>query len=167
MVKVKSRTRLPREIVAVLIASPPMTIGPARAQEATMSTPLPSAGLAGHRLQQVGLTTRDLQRAIAFYRDVLGLPFLFETNGMAFFDIDGIRLMIGENRKSGRQPCGSILYFDDPDSSETATKLEAHGVRFFGPPEVVQRTETQELVLREFSDPDGNVLALMGMVPRR
>jgi methylmalonyl-CoA/ethylmalonyl-CoA epimerase len=131
-----------------------------------MSANLPSAGLAGHRLQQVGLMTKNLPRAIAFYRDVLGLPFLFEAGGMAFFDIAGTRLMIGEDAKSERLPSGSILYFDDPDLTATAAKLEAHGVEFFAPAQAVHRTETHELMLREFSDPDGNVLALMGMVPR-
>ncbi|MGH7881206.1 MAG: VOC family protein [Candidatus Binataceae bacterium] len=131
-----------------------------------MPTSVPHAGLAGCRLQQVGLTTRDLARAIKFYRDVLGLPFLFEAGGMAFFDIAGTRLMIGEDTKSECSPSRSTLYFDDPELNSTATQLEARGVKFFGPPQVVQRTENHELMLREFADPDGNALALMGMAPR-
>jgi predicted enzyme related to lactoylglutathione lyase len=73
--------------------------------------------------------------------------------------------MIGED--ANRSPSGAILYFDDPDLAVTGPRLEARGVKFVGPAQAVQRTETHELMLREFSDPDGNVLALMGMVPRR
>ncbi len=130
-----------------------------------MAPSLPTAGLAGHRFQQVGLTVRDLKRAVAFYRDILGLPYLFEAGGMAFFDVAGTRLMLGEDpeRPAGRPT--AILYFDDPDLEATAVKLQALGVAFNRPAEVVQRTETHELKLREFADPDGNALALMGLVP--
>jgi methylmalonyl-CoA/ethylmalonyl-CoA epimerase len=134
--------------------------------EMNMAQSLPSAGLAGHRLQQVSLTTRDLAAATRFYRDVLGLEFLFEANSMAFFDMAGTRLMIGEDHQKTPSRPSSILYFDDPGLEATAAKLEAHGVTFFGPAQVVQTTATHELKLREFADPDGNVLALMGLTPR-
>jgi catechol 2,3-dioxygenase-like lactoylglutathione lyase family enzyme len=37
------------------------------------------ASLAGRSLTQVGLTVRNLERARGFYRDILGLPLLFEA----------------------------------------------------------------------------------------
>jgi hypothetical protein len=37
-------------------------------------------------------------------------------------------------------------------------------VTFVSQAQVVQRTETHDLKLREFLDPDGNALALMGLV---
>jgi catechol 2,3-dioxygenase-like lactoylglutathione lyase family enzyme len=125
-----------------------------------------AAGLAGHPFRQVGLTVRDLPTAVAFYRDVLGLPLLFEAGGMAFFDVAGTRLMLGENRARRPGNGGSLLYFDVPALDAMAAALETSGVKFFGPAQVVQRTDTHELKLREFADPDGNVLALMGSVPR-
>ncbi len=129
--------------------------------------PTASTILAGRGLAQVSLTTRDLPRAIAFYRDVLGLPFLFEAGAMAFFDLAGVRLMIGLDADASKPLGGSILYFDDPQIDRTGERLEALGVRFLGPAATVQRTETHDLKLREFRDPDGNVLALMGKVARR
>ena len=54
--------------------------------------------LGSPRLQQIAITTTDLPRAIAFYRDTLGLSFMFESNGMAFFDLAGVRLMIASDR---------------------------------------------------------------------
>jgi len=124
-----------------------------------------SPTLAGRKLVQAALTITDMPRAIAFYRDVLGLPLLFETGGMAFFQAGELRLMVGSN--SPDPPArGTVLYFDAPDIDELAPALEAKGVVFTGPIEVLQRTETHELKLRIFRDPDGNPLALMGMVAR-
>jgi catechol 2,3-dioxygenase-like lactoylglutathione lyase family enzyme len=114
---------------------------------------------------QVALTTRDMQRSREFYRDLLGLPLLFEAGGMMFFQLPGLRLMIGTENTAG-EPGGSILYFDAPDIDRLAPALEAKGVEFLGPAQTVQRTETHDLKLRAFRDPDGNVLQLTGMVPR-
>ena len=121
--------------------------------------------LEGRRLQQIALTTRDLPRAVEFYKNVLGLPFLFETNNMAFFDIAGMRLMIALDLKRPKTRPTSILYFDTPNFAATLERLEALDVSFEGPIEIVQSTDTGELKLRQFVDPDGNMLAVMAMVP--
>ncbi len=123
------------------------------------------ATLAGRALVQAGLSTRNLDRARSFYRDTLGLPLLFEAGGMLFFQLEGMRLMVGLQPDETKPIGGSLLYFDTPDIDTLAPALEARGVRFLGPAVVVQRTATHELKLREFFDPDGNPLALMGMVP--
>ncbi|MBV8977777.1 MAG: VOC family protein [Alphaproteobacteria bacterium] len=122
--------------------------------------------LAGRNLVQVGLVCSDLDRARAFYRDVLGLPLLFEAAGMLFFQLEGLRLMVGSNVKPGTPIGGAILYFNAPDIDRLGEALERRGVTFTGAAQIVQRTETHELRLREFFDPDGNALALMGMVAR-
>jgi catechol 2,3-dioxygenase-like lactoylglutathione lyase family enzyme len=123
-----------------------------------------SATLRGRKLVQVALTTRDLDRSKAFYRDTLGLPLLFEAGTMIFFDMGGTRLLIGTENTAG-EPGGSVLYLEAPDIDTLAPTLEAKGVRFLGPSQVVQRTATHELKIRAFRDPDGNVLQLMGNVP--
>jgi predicted enzyme related to lactoylglutathione lyase len=112
------------------------------------------------------MTGQDLERSKTFYRDTLGLPFLFEVSGMVFFQLEGLRLMIGQQRSPDQQIGGSIVYFDAPDIDALGASLEKKGVKFFGPAQVLQQTPTHELKLREFLDPDGNALALMGMVPR-
>jgi catechol 2,3-dioxygenase-like lactoylglutathione lyase family enzyme len=123
-----------------------------------------SASLRNRKLVQVALTSRDLDRSRSFYRDTLGLTLLFEVGGMLFFDLGGIRLLIGTENSLG-QPGGSVLYFDAPDIDTLAPALEQKGVTFIGPVQILQRTESHELKLRIFRDPDGNPLALMGMVP--
>lgn len=123
-----------------------------------------SSSLSDRKLVQAAFTVTDLGRSVAFYRDVLGLPLMFETNGMAFFQAGEMRLMIGTNSADppGR---GTILYFDAPDVDELTPALEARGVAFDEKSEVLQRTGTHELKLSLFRDPDGNAIGLMGMVP--
>src|SRR5215469_10976128 len=122
-----------------------------------------AAPLRGRRLVQVALMTRDLGKSRKFYRDTLGLSLLFESGGMMFFDVGGTRLLVGTENTAG-EPGGSILYIDAPDIDTLGPVLEARGVRFLGPAQVVQRTATHELKIRAFRDPDGNILELMGNV---
>ena len=123
-----------------------------------------SATLADRKVIQVAMTSHDLERSKTFYRDVLGLPFLMEVSGMAFFQAGDLRLMVGLSRTPGEPIGGSVIYFEAPDIDTLCPALEAKGVTFNGPTQVLQRTDTHELKLRSFRDPDGNALALMGMV---
>jgi catechol 2,3-dioxygenase-like lactoylglutathione lyase family enzyme len=126
----------------------------------------PTLPIGARDLVQVALFTRDCDKARAFYRDALQLPLLFEAAGMMFFQLKGLRLMIGQAPSEERRIGGAVLYFDAPDIAEAGRELEARGVVFPREAEIVQRSDTQELRLREFFDPDGNVLALMGWSPR-
>jgi methylmalonyl-CoA/ethylmalonyl-CoA epimerase len=120
--------------------------------------------LAGRKLVQVAITTRDAERSKQFYRDVLGLQLLFEVPNMTFYQLGEQRLMVGV--ESSLTPGGSVLYIDAPDIDALGGELEKRGVSFLGPVTVLQRTDKGELKLREFKDPDGNALALMGFVPK-
>jgi methylmalonyl-CoA/ethylmalonyl-CoA epimerase len=114
------------------------------------------------KLAQVALSTRDLPRAVAFYRDVLGLKLMFEVSGMAFFDAGGVRLMLGPAHHKGELQNNTYVYFDAGDWQATEGALIARGLKFEREAEVVQRAEGKEHALRFFKDPDGNALAIMG-----
>lgn len=125
------------------------------------------AMLAGRKLVQVALTVKDLDRARIFYRDTLGLPLMFEAGHMLFFDIGGQRLMVGLAENADRPLVGgTYIYFDAPDLPALIPALKAKGVEMIGETETLQRTDTHELKLQFFRDPDGNEIGLMGMVDR-
>ncbi len=115
---------------------------------------------------QICVTVRDLERAKPFYRDTLGVPFLFEAPGMAFFQAGDVRLMLGlaENET---QNFSSILYFRVDDINGAYHELKGKGVPFTHEPRLIHRGSSSDLWLAFFSDPDGNTMALMGEVARR
>jgi methylmalonyl-CoA/ethylmalonyl-CoA epimerase len=114
---------------------------------------------------QLLIPVDDLDRGVAFYRDVLGLRFLFAAPPqMAFFMCGGVRLLIGVMPSDQKPERGSAIYFDVKDIHGVFADLKSNGVRFNADPHVVNRTPKSELWLSEFSDPDGNQLSLMSEV---
>jgi catechol 2,3-dioxygenase-like lactoylglutathione lyase family enzyme len=115
---------------------------------------------------QIHVSVADVDRAVAFYRDVLGIPLLFRVPGqpMAFFDCAGTRLYLGVPESEAYRSKG-MLYFTVADVDEAYEALAGRGVEFFAKPHVVHRTETSQLRMAFFTDPDGNNLALMAESP--
>jgi methylmalonyl-CoA/ethylmalonyl-CoA epimerase len=116
-------------------------------------------------LGQIGITIANLERAVAFYGDTLGLKLLFQVPGLAFFDCAGIRLMLSPAEKPGEQ-YSSILYFKVPDILAAAKTLESRGAPFDQQPHLVARMPDHDLWMAFFRDPDRNLLALMSEVAR-
>jgi methylmalonyl-CoA/ethylmalonyl-CoA epimerase len=114
---------------------------------------------------QIAITITDLERAVAFYRDTLGLKLLFQVPGLAFFDCAGIRLMLSGSEKPGEH-YSSILYFRVPDIQTAAKILESRGAPFEEQPHLVARMPDHDLWMAAFRDPDRNALALMSEVKR-
>ena len=117
-------------------------------------------------IAQVALTVRDVQRAAAFYRDTLGVPFLFEAPGMAFFQAGDVRLLLGLPEKQTGEP-SSIVYFKVDDMGAAYHALVERGVAFTHEPRIIHRGEQTDVWLAHFQDPDHNGLALMSETPRR
>ena len=117
------------------------------------------------RVAQLLVPVDDLAKGLAFYRDVLGLPFLFEAPPqMAFFSCGGIRLLVGVPPAGQVAQRGSTIYFEVSEIAAVCSELKAGGVSFMAEPHVVHRTPSSELWLAEFKDPFGNQLALMSEV---
>ena len=114
---------------------------------------------------QLLIPVEDFDRGLAFYRDTLGLPFLFSAPPqMAFFMCGEVRLLVGVMPPGQAPQRGSTIYFKVDDIRAVASSLEAKGVHFSAAPHVVHRTPAYELWLAEFTDPDGNHLALMSEI---
>jgi methylmalonyl-CoA/ethylmalonyl-CoA epimerase len=122
--------------------------------------------LANARIAQLMIPVKSLERGTAFYKDVLGLPFLFSAPPqMSFFDCGGVRLLVGVPTPGQPVHRASTIYFGVSNIKAVHTALKAKGVAFGAEPHVVHRTPQHELWLAEFNDPDGNQLALMSEVP--
>ena len=122
--------------------------------------------LAASRIGQIAIAANDVARATTFYRDKLGLRFLFDAGPkLSFFDCGGVRLMISttEGRKE-LDPPGSVLYFFVDDIAEVHRALAAKGVSFATEPHVVAKMPDHDLWLADFTDSEGNILALMSEV---
>lgn len=110
---------------------------------------------------QIAVRAVDLPRAVAFYRDTLGLPLLFQAPpGLAFFKCGSVRLMISIPEPEFDHP-GSILYFTVREIESVAATLVARGVTFRGAPHAVHKAGTTELWMGFFDDSEGNTLAIM------
>jgi methylmalonyl-CoA/ethylmalonyl-CoA epimerase len=122
--------------------------------------------LADATVAQLMIPVENFDTGVSFYRDVLGIPFLFAAPPqMAFFMCGSVRLLVGVMPAGQSPQRGSAIYFNVPDIQAVYTTLSAKGVSFVAPPHVVNRTPKSELWLSEFKDPDGNQLALMAEVP--
>jgi methylmalonyl-CoA/ethylmalonyl-CoA epimerase len=112
------------------------------------------------RIGQIAIVCQDVARATAFYRDTLGLRFLFSAGPqLSFFDCGGVRLMLSP--AEGEATGTSVLYFFVSDIAAAARELAERGVPLVGEPHVIARMPDHELWLAEFKDSEGNVLALM------
>ena len=116
------------------------------------------------QLGQIAINVEDLERAVAFYRDALQVPFLFQFPGLAFFDCAGVRLMLSKPEGGEIHGRASVLYFKVADIDAEARNLASRNVKFEQPPHLVARLPDHELWMAFFRDPDGNLLALMSEV---
>ena len=113
------------------------------------------------RIGQIAVNAKDLERATAFYRDALGMRFLFQVPGMSFFDCDGIRLMLGVAESKEYDHRASILYFKVDGIESAHEVLVTRGVEVIREPALVADLGTHELWLCFFRDSEDNVHALM------
>ena len=117
------------------------------------------SGLA--RVHQISMRVHDVDRAVDFYRDALGLTFLFAAPPrLAFFDCGGVRLMLSTPEPGFDHP-GSVVYFGVDDIQHTHETLTSRGVTFKTPPHKIATLADREVWLADFSDTEGNTLALM------
>ena len=116
---------------------------------------------------QIAIVIQDLPRATAFYRDALGLPFLFEAPGLAFFQAGSVRLMLSRAEDPELDHPSSILYFNVEDILEAHRALAGRGVHFRHPPHAVHNAGDRSLWIADFEDSEKNIFALMAWRPNQ
>lgn len=122
----------------------------------------PAFGL--HTIGQIAVSVTDVERSTAFYRDVLGMQFLYTYPGMAFFDCDGVRLYLTrpeDERFAGR----AVLYFTVPSIEAAFAALVERGAPVESQPRIVHRADTYDLWMAFVRDPDANQIGVMAEVP--
>lgn len=118
-------------------------------------------------IEQIAVNAHDLERAVGFYRDKLGMKHLFTVPpNLAFFDCDGIRLMLSLPAKPEFDHPSSIIYFKVDDIQQATQTLSDRGVHFEEQPIFVADMGTYDLWLASFRDSENNLLALMGHVAK-
>ena len=124
-----------------------------------MVTPIRNIG-------QIAINTHDIPRAVAFYRDALGLEYLFEAGPLAFFRCGDVRIMLSVAERSEFDHPSSIVYFRVHDIHVAREELAGRGVPFEDEPHLIAELEDHDLWMTFFRDPDRNYLGLMAEVPR-
>jgi methylmalonyl-CoA/ethylmalonyl-CoA epimerase len=110
----------------------------------------------------IAINVQHIDRATAFYRDILGLPLLFTAGNLAFFDCGGgVRLMLTLPEKPEFDHPGSILYFIVPDIVSAHRQMLDAGVHFEDTPHLIAKMPSHDLWMTFFRDSEKNLLALM------
>jgi methylmalonyl-CoA/ethylmalonyl-CoA epimerase len=117
------------------------------------------------QISQIAFAVSDVDRAEAFYGDILGLRKLFRFGDLTFFDCAGVRLML-EKAHDGKAGGIGVLYFRCPDITVAISELGGRGVQFASEPHLIARMDDHDLWMAFFTDPDGHQLALMQEAPK-
>jgi len=113
------------------------------------------------QIGQISMNALDVDRATAFYADVLGLPLLFRAGHLSFFNCGGIRLMLSRPETPEFDHPGSVLYFKVDDIDASHAMFASRGVAFRDEPHLIATMPDHELWMCFFKDSEGNTLALM------
>lgn len=111
---------------------------------------------------QIAITVSDVEKALSFYRDALGLEFLFSAGPeLAFLNADGVRLMISTPQGAGTVGSNSILYFTVSGIEEVHSAVVERGAVSERIPQLAAKMPDHELWTGFIRDPDGNLVGLM------
>jgi methylmalonyl-CoA/ethylmalonyl-CoA epimerase len=115
---------------------------------------------------QLAIPVADLQRALGFYRDVLGLRFLFEAPpDLAFLDCGGVRIMLTRPQGNEPSPAAGVIYYRVGDLDAAYTTLRDRGAMFLDRPHRIARLPDHELWMTFLHDPDNHLVGLMAERP--
>ena len=113
-------------------------------------------------IRQIAITVSDVSTALSFYRDVLGLTFLFSpAPTLAFLAAGNVRIMLSTPQGAGTIGHNSILYFKATDIAATHAAIVARGATNERSPQLAAKMPDHELWTGFVRDPDGNLVGLM------
>jgi predicted enzyme related to lactoylglutathione lyase len=113
------------------------------------------------RIAQIAVQVQDLDRAITFYRDVIGLAFLFRADDLAFFRCGLTRLMLTRPESPEFDHPASVLYYQVEDLETAYNQLKSRGAISINAPRIIAKMSDHDLWMAFFRDSEGNTFALM------
>jgi catechol 2,3-dioxygenase-like lactoylglutathione lyase family enzyme len=114
------------------------------------------------QISQIAITVSDVQRALSFYRDMLGLQFLFSpSENLAFLQAGGVRIMLSTPQGAGAVGANSVLYFQAVDIEATHAAPVARGATSERAPQLAAKLPGHDLWTGFLRDPDGNLVGIM------
>jgi methylmalonyl-CoA/ethylmalonyl-CoA epimerase len=113
------------------------------------------------KVGQIAVPVKNLDRAVQFYQDKLGLPLLFTSNGLAFIECNGLRLLLSLPEKEEFAQSSSIIYFRVSDINEAYEDLLNKDVTFIDEPHLIAKMGQTETWMAFFKDSENNTHALM------
>jgi methylmalonyl-CoA/ethylmalonyl-CoA epimerase len=117
------------------------------------------------KIGQIAIPVTNVERAIAFYRDLLGLTFLFQAGpNLAFFDCGGVRLLLDKPEEADFANHSSVIYFSVSDIKSSFAEVAEKGAEVVDQPHLIARLADREVWMGFFRDPDRNVLAFMSEI---
>ena len=123
------------------------------------------APLSLSQIGQIAIRATNLDEAISFYRNVLGMPFLFRVPNLAFFQCGEVRVMLGPTESPEHDHAGSVIYYRVDDIKAAHATLVARGATFVDAPHLIARLPDREVWMAFLRDPSGNTLAVMSEPP--
>lgn len=127
-----------------------------------MNQHIPSVSLS--EIGQIAVTVHDLDRAVAFYQQTLGMKLLFRVPNLAFFECGAVRLMMSIPEKPEFDHPASVIYYKVADLAAAHAGLLARDVTFESPPHMIAKMPDHDLWMAFLRDSEGNLLALMSEV---
>jgi methylmalonyl-CoA/ethylmalonyl-CoA epimerase len=113
------------------------------------------------KVGQIAVPIKNLDRAVQFYKEILGLPHLFSSNGLAFFDCNSLRLLLSVPENNEYAQSSSIIYFQVENIHASYEELVRKEVTFIDEPHLIAKMGQTETWMAFFKDSEDNTHALM------
>ena len=119
-----------------------------------------------NQIGQIAVAVTDVDRAEAFYGEVMGLRKLYRFGDLSFFDCAGVRLFLDKVKDPANFRPQGCIYFRCADIALAVKELERRGVSFVHPASLIAKMDDHDLWMAFFNDPDGHLLAIMQEAPK-
>jgi lactoylglutathione lyase len=120
-------------------------------------------------LSYVIIYVKDAQKALPFYKDILGMKVKNDDDNWIELETGATTLALhgNEELKTIARDGQPVLVFSVEDIHGTYKALQAKGIKFNNEPHTVCEAGPEQVGMSaDFRDPEGNLLSIFGMVKK-